>query len=375
MDVFDIIGPIMVDPSSSHTAGAARIAAVAGMILKMEEHVMKAYLIEQPNKGILKDVLIPVPADNEILLEVKAAGVCGTDIHIFKGEYFGGYPRIPGHEFSGIVNAIGKKVTKFEVGQHVAADPNIFCESCDQCKENLQNFCVDMHAVGVTRHGAFAQYLTVPEQCVFDISGMTFTEAALVEPLACVVYGQEKAGVPLGSSVLIIGAGPIGLMHLQLARINGAAEVTVVDLFEHKLALATKLGADKVYSASDFENMNHNNKYELVIDCTGVPKVVEASIKYVKDSGTMLFFGVCPDESAITINPYEIFKRELRLMGTFALKKTFGKALKLAKSKKIDLPVLVGKRLTLGEVPKFFDNLESENPGLKTLIYPNGIIE
>ena len=332
---------------------------------------MNAYLIERPNKGILTDVPVPEPADDEILVEVKAAGVCGTDIHIFRGEYYGGYPRIPGHEFSGIVTAVGKNVTKFKVGQHVAADPNIFCETCDFCKANLQNFCEDMHAVGVTRHGAFAQYLTVPERCVFDITGMTFTEGALVEPLACVVYGQEKAGVPLGGSVLIMGAGPIGLMHLQLARMNGAAEVIVVDIFEHKLALAAKLGADKVYSADEFEKLDHVNKYELVIDCTGVPKVVETSIKYVKDSGTMLFFGVCPDKSAITVNPYEIFKRELRIIGSFALKKTFGKALKLARSGKINLSALVDKKLTLNKVPEYFDNLESVNQGLKVVIYPN----
>ena len=332
---------------------------------------MKAYLIERPNKGILTDVPVPIPADDEILVEVKAAGVCGTDIHIFKGEYYGGYPRIPGHEFSGIVTAIGKNVTKFKVGQHVAADPNIFCEACDQCKANLQNFCEDMHAVGVTRHGAFAQYLTVPEQCVFDITGMTFTEGALVEPLACVVYGQEKADVPLGGSVLVIGEGPIGLMHLQLARMNGAAEVVVIDVFEYKLALATRFGADKVYPADEFEKLDQRSRYELVIDCTGIPKVVEASIKYVKDSGTMLFFGVCPDKSEIIINPYEIFKRELRLIGSFALKKTYGKALKLARNGKINLSALVDKKLTLNKVPEYFDNLDTVNQGLKALVYPN----
>jgi len=335
---------------------------------------MKAYLIEKPNKGILTDEPIPVPADDEVLVEVKAAGICGTDIHIFKGEYYGGYPRIPGHEFSGVVVATGKNVTKFKVGQHIAADPNIFCEKCDQCKANVQNFCEDMHAVGVTRHGAFAQYLTVPERCVFDITGMTFTEGALVEPLACVVYGQEKAGVPLGGSVLIMGAGPIGLMHLQLAKMNGAAEVIVVDMFEHKLELAKKLGADKVYLADKFEKTEQINKYELVIDCTGVPKVVESSIKYVKDSGTMLFFGVCPDNSTITINPYEIFKRELKLIGSFALKKTYGKALKLARSGKINLSALVDKKLTLEDLPEYFNNLSSVNRGFKAVVYPNDII-
>lgn len=334
---------------------------------------MKAFFIEKPRIGVVKDTEIPVPAEDEILLEVKAAGVCGTDVHIYKGEYFGSYPRIPGHEFSGVVAGIGKKVTRLKVGQQVAADPNIFCEACEACKENRQNFCLDMDVVGVKRHGAFAQYLTVPERCVFDVSGLTFTEASMVEPLSCVVYGQEKAGIPLGSSVLIFGAGPIGLMHVQLAGINGAASVTVVDLFEDKLALAKKLGADHTYTPAEFERLGLANSFEVVIDCTGVPKVIEGEIKYVKDSGTILFFGVCPDNSSITINPYEVFKRELKLCGSFALKKTFGKAVALAKSGKINLIDLVDRKLLLEDAPKLFEGIVSGNPGLKTVFYPNGI--
>ena len=334
---------------------------------------MKAFFIEKSHFGVVRGTEIPVPADDEILLEVRAAGLCGTDVHIYKGEYFGSYPRIPGHEFSGVVSGVGKNITKFKIGQRVSADPNIFCEACDACKENRQNFCVDMHAVGVTRHGAFAQYLTVPERCVFDIEGLSFTEASLVEPLSCVVYGQEKTGIPLGSSVLIFGAGPIGLMHAQLAGINGAASVTVVDLFEDKLSLARKLGADYTYTSAEFEKLKFLNSYEVVIDCTGVPKVVEGAVKYAKDSGVILFFGVCPDKSAITINPYEVFKRELRLVGTFALKKTYGKALALARSGKINLLDLVDKKLLIEDAPKLFEDIISGNSWLKTVFYPNGI--
>lgn len=336
---------------------------------------MKAFFIESPGVGAVRETDIPVPADDEILLEVKAAGLCGTDVHIYKGEYFGSYPRIPGHEFSGVVAGVGKNIRDFKIGQHVSADPNIFCEACEACKENRQNFCVDMHAVGVTRHGAFAQYVTVPGRCVFDITGLPFTIGALVEPLSCVVYGQEKTGIPLGSSVLVLGAGPIGLMHSQLAAINGAASVTVVDLFEDKLALAKSLGATHAYTPQELDKLGLENSFEVVIDCTGVPKVVEGAVKYIKDSGAMLFFGVCPDKSAITINPYEVFKRELRLLGTFALKKTFGKALALAKSGKLNLSCLVDKKLSLDDAPALFQNMSSGNSGLKAVFYPNGKID
>jgi len=336
---------------------------------------MKAFFIEKPRVGTVRETEIPVPADDEILVEVKAAGLCGTDVHIYKGEYFGVYPRIPGHEFSGVVAGVGKNVKNFKVGQSVAADPNIFCEGCNACQENRQNFCENIEVVGVTRHGAFAQYLTVPERCVFDITGLSFTEGSMVEPLSCVVYGQEKTGIPLGAAVLILGAGPIGLLHAQLARINGAATVTVVDLFEDKLVLAKKLGADYTYTSTEFEKLGLVNSFEVVIDCTGVPKVVEGAVKYIKDAGTMLFFGVCPDNSSIAINPYEVFKRELRLVGTFALKKTFGKALALAKSGKINLLDLVDKRLSVDDAPKVFEEVSVRNSGLKTIFYPNGIVE
>ncbi len=329
---------------------------------------MKAYLIETPNQGKVCDLPVPELGEDEVLIEVAAAGVCGTDVHIFKGEYFGGYPRVPGHEFCGTIVKKGSKANLFQTGQFVTADPNIFCESCDACKQNHQNFCQNFQAAGVSRHGAFAQFVAIPECCVFDISGFTPEEGAMVEPLACVVYGQERAGVPLGGNVLIFGAGPIGLMHLQLALQNGAAAVTVVDLFPHKLALAKQLGASFTYTSEEWSACGKKNYYELVIDTTGVPKAVEPQISYVKDAGTWLIFGVCPENSQISINPYEIFRRELKIVGSYALKKTFGKAIALIRNKKINLEILADNRLTLSEVNDFF---LSPGSHLKTLVYPN----
>lgn len=336
---------------------------------------MNAFFIEKPMRGVLRETEIPTPGHDEILLKVMAAGLCGTDVHIYKGDYYGDYPRIPGHEFSGIVAGIGEGVTRFSVGQRVTADPNIFCESCDACKKNLQNFCEDMRAVGVTRHGAFAQYLTVPERCIFDIGDLSFTEAALVEPLACVVQGHNKIQPPLGAHVLIYGAGPIGMLHIQLSRMHGAATVTVVDPVASKLAMAKKMGAAYAYTPEAFAAQGLTNHYELVIDCTGIPKVVEGAVPYVRDAGTLLFFGVCPTESEIRVNPYEIYKRELNLIGSFALKKTFGAALRLAQSGPLDLMGIVDRRLTLTDAPAFFDAAVAGNSGLKTVFYPNGIVD
>lgn len=336
---------------------------------------MQAFYIEKPMQGFISESIIPTPGHDEILLKVMAAGLCGTDVHIYKGDYYGDYPRIPGHEFSGVVAGVGKGVTRFLVGQRVSADPNIFCESCEACKQNLQNFCEDMQAVGVTRHGAFAQYLTVPERCVFDIGNLSFTEAALVETLACVVQGHNKINQNMGANVLIYGAGPIGMLHVQMSRMHGAATVTVVEPVESKLDTAKKMGATYAYTPEVFSTQGKTNNYELVIDCTGVPKVIEGAVPYIRDTGTLLFFGVCPTHSEIRLNPYEIYKRELNLIGSFALKKTFGAALRLAQSGMIDLAGIVDKRLVLEDAPAFFNTSVSGNIGLKTVFYPNGVVE
>jgi 2-desacetyl-2-hydroxyethyl bacteriochlorophyllide A dehydrogenase len=334
---------------------------------------MQAFMIEKALEARIVEIEPPVPQDDEVLLEIKAAGLCGTDVHIYKGEYFGGYPRIPGHEFSGVIAETGSRVKKFSVGQHVSADPNIFCESCIECQRNNQNFCRDFQAVGVSRHGAFAQYTIVPERCLFDITGISFTESALIEPLSCVVFGHQRIGSRLAARTLILGAGPIGLMHLQMAKINGAASVTVVDLWEEKLELAKKLGAEEVYRSDEFEKAALKNRFELVIDCTGIPKVIENSLPCVKDGGIFLLFGVCPDNSAITINPYEIFKRQLTITSSFALKKTFGLALELIRNKRVAVLPLVDTRLPLAEAPSFFQRLLKGSQGMKAVFYPNGL--
>jgi threonine dehydrogenase-like Zn-dependent dehydrogenase len=334
---------------------------------------MLAFMIEKAREARIVDVERPLPQDDEVLLEVKAVGLCGTDMHIYKGEYFGGYPRIPGHEFSGVIAERGAKVKNFSVGQHVSADPNIFCESCVECQRNNQNFCRDFQAVGVSRHGAFAQYTVVPERCLFDTTGISFTESALIEPLSCVVFGHQRIGSRLAEKTLILGAGPIGLMHLQVAKINGAASVTVVDLWEEKLKLAKELGAEEVYTSGDFEKAALKNHFELVIDCTGIPAVIEKALPSVKDGGTFLLFGVCPDNSAITINPYEIFKRQLTITSSFALKKTFGLALDLIRHKRVAVLPLVGAQLPLTEAPSFFQKQLTGSQSMKAVFYPHDL--
>ena len=153
---------------------------------------MKAARIEQPGQGIVTEVPEPVPGADDVLIKVRAAGICGTDLHIFKGEYEATYPIIPGHEFSGVVVAVGANVKNFRVGDRVTADPNVPCGRCPNCQRNEPNQCQNLQAIGVTRSGAFSEYVIAPEGNVFQIGDLSYSAAALVEPLACVVWGIKR---------------------------------------------------------------------------------------------------------------------------------------------------------------------------------------
>ena len=191
---------------------------------------MKAAQITQPHQLKITEIETPEPAEDELLVKVMASGICGTDIHIFRGEYMGDYPVIPGHEFSGIVEAVGRAVTRFQPGDRVAIEPNIACDNCWHCLNNRHNFCLNWQAVGVTRPGGMAQFVTAPEKSAFDIGKLPFEEGAFVEPLSCVLHGVERLAPELASRIAIFGAGPIGMLLLHVLKLKGAAHITVVEI-------------------------------------------------------------------------------------------------------------------------------------------------
>jgi 2-desacetyl-2-hydroxyethyl bacteriochlorophyllide A dehydrogenase len=267
---------------------------------------MKACLFEAKEKYVICDIEKPVPQKDEVLIRVKVVGICGTDIHILKGEYFSDFPLIAGHEFSGEVVEVGEEVTQFQPGDRVTADPNIFCDKCYFCKINKNNHCLDSHVVGVTQNGAFAEYVAVSEKGIFSIPDhLSYSEAALAEPLACVVYGIRRSGIKPGEKVLIFGAGAIGLLLMSLLKMNGASQVVMVDISQKKLDFAKKMGASEVI----LNNEDGEKKlkaiapfgFELVADATGSPRVMERELQFVEPDGTFLVFGVAPIGAMIKV--------------------------------------------------------------------------
>ena len=314
---------------------------------------MKAARIVNPFETEVVELDEPQIGDDDLLMRVKAAGICGTDIHILKGEYaLARFPMVPGHEFSGEVVAVGKNVTRFKPGDRVTADPNIPCNRCENCQRNEPNQCQNLQAVGVTRDGAFAEYLSVPEAVTFPIGEMSYQDAALIEPLACVVWGLQRVQIQAGDRVLIFGAGPMGALLAQAMAAAGASQVDITDLVPWRLSVMGELGVDHAILSDEFPKQAKAlapQGYEVVVDCTGVPAVLEQAVTYARPRGKIWVFGVAPDKAMAKFSPYEIFRKDLSIIGSFAVNRTFHESIMMIQSGKINLRPLVSHQLPLAD--------------------------
>ncbi|MCA9836950.1 MAG: zinc-dependent alcohol dehydrogenase family protein [Trueperaceae bacterium] len=308
--------------------------------------------ILSPQTANVSDLPRPQLGPHDVLIEVKNAGICGTDLHIWHGSYaLAQYPLVPGHEFSGVVAEIGDEVSTTRVGEHVTADPNLPCNHCYFCQKRQFNQCLNLKAVGVTRNGGFARYVVVPESAVFPIGDLSFAAAAMLEPLACVVWGLKQVQIQAGDSMLIFGAGPMGLLMLQAVKTDGAAQVVVIDREEGRLKLARELGATATVKAADFNQAMAQELspfgFDVVADATGLPKVIQDGFQYLRSGGKFWVFGVAPDKARVEISPYEIFRRDLKIIGSFALNKTFHESIALVKAGAVKLEPLISHQLPL----------------------------
>ncbi|MFH1524706.1 MAG: zinc-dependent alcohol dehydrogenase family protein [Chloroflexota bacterium] len=331
---------------------------------------MKAAVILQPKLIETQELALPTPAPNELFVQVMASGICGTDVHIFEGEYMGSYPIIPGHEFAGTVEQVGSDMTRFKVGDRVAVEPNIACDNCVNCLNNRHNFCLNWQAVGVTRPGGMAQYVCAPEKSAFDIGDLPFEQAAFMEPLSCVLHGLERLDPAVASKVVILGAGPIGLLLLQAIRLRGAAEVTIVDKNPDRAAFAQSLGADRCLT--DLDELERD-AYDAVVDATGAVAVMSRTLDFVRPGGKILLFGVPPAGKKMTIEAFPIFRKGLTILSSFTSLRNSYQALNLLKSGQVLVEKLISHRLPLGELQRGIELIEQGSEQVrKVMILPNG---
>lgn len=334
---------------------------------------MKAAVLEGLKKIVVrKDIAEPKLGPKDVLVRSRACGICGTDVHIWEGEFFPTFPLVPGHELAGEIASVGSEVKDLRVGDKVMVDPTVTCEECHFCMTQRQNHCLAWNAVGVTRDGGFAELVRVPAKNCYRFDKVSFSEGAFTEPLACVVFGQDRARIDIGSEVLIFGAGPIGQLHVQASRANGAASVTVVDMVESKLALAKKHGASNVVIADNA--MDEKLKkiarwgFDVVIEATGNAKAVQAAIPFVKNGGKLVIFGVCSPNDTISISPFEIYRRDLEIIGSFAIRRTYDRAFKLMENGVIDVKGLVAQKLPVEELEHGIHLMKEGKAGMKLQI-------
>ena len=329
---------------------------------------MKAALIEE--EFVLKTVEtdIPKPRKDELLIEVAASGICGTDLHIYQGDYKGAYPIIPGHEFSGTVKECGPEVRNFKPGDRVAVEPNLSCGCCYDCLSNRQHFCENVEAVGVTLPGGMAQFVCAPEGAVFPIGSLDFDEAAFVEPLSCVLHGVELVKPTLADRVLLLGAGPIGLLLLQSFLVEGCARVDVLDRDASRLETAKALGASAI--ATDLADYKEEH-YHIVCDATGVTALMERTLDYVRPSGRILWFAVPHKDAEVKVPPFRMFEKEISIFSSYTSCRNSWQALHLLEEKRIRVKELISHRLPLEEFEKGLKILETHSePAMKILIMP-----
>jgi 2-desacetyl-2-hydroxyethyl bacteriochlorophyllide A dehydrogenase len=295
----------------------------------------------------------PRPGIGEVVIKVSHVGICGTDFHIFEGEFISPYPIIPGHEFSGTIHEIGPGVTGFEVGERVTADPSLFCGACKYCLTNRGNQCENWGALGNTVNGSMAELVAVPARNVVKMPDeMPFELGAFVEPMACVVHAMNRLQMQAGNSVLLFGAGAMGQQLVQALARLGASTLTVVDVSANKLDLAKSLGATHAVFSHELDRLD-GQKFDIVADATGIPAVIQQALEFLGPTAKYLQFGVTAESAEIRLNPFQLYNKDWTILGSMAINQTFLPAFNWVKEGRISLRPLISKVIPLEEAVEF----------------------
>lgn len=334
---------------------------------------MRAAVWRRPGELSIDELADPEPGPGEIVVRVGACGMCGTDLHIAAGEFPPTtYPIVPGHEFAGEVVSVGEDVERPTVGAQVAVDPSLFCGHCDFCRVQRGNLCQYWGAIGDTVDGAFAELVRAPARNAYELPEGTSRQAgALVEPIACAVHGVRRLKPEPGDSVLVTGAGTMGLLLLQLLLHDGAARVVVVDRNEKRLEIARALGAGRVETSVEAARSGDRDGFDSVVDATGVPEVVQEGLGAVRRGGTMMIFGVVPEDARVRVSPFRIYNDEVSVIGSMAVLYTFAPAIELLRAGAVVTDPLLTHSFPLDG---FEDALAAMRggEGVKVQVLPNG---
>lgn len=337
---------------------------------------MRVVLYHAPREFSVAEVPTATPGPGEARLRVELTGVCGTDVHIHEGRFISQFPLTPGHEVVGIVEAVGPGVD-LALGTRVVPNGNSGCGTCEECVRGRPLFCLDFTALGVTGPGGFAETMIAPAAQCFPVDDLEPDVAVFAEPTACAVHGMDVLELRPGSDVLLIGSGPTGLVLAQLLLHGGAARLTVAAPTEAKLERARAFGVDHTVQIPRDDQGAAVARlrevaprgFDVVVDATGSAAVSEATLALVKDGGTALWYGLPPETDRASISPYEVFRRELTIKGSFAQVDCFPRAVAMLRSGRVRTDDVITHRFALDDYAAALAATRKDSTCLKAVVF------
>jgi len=340
---------------------------------------MKSLLMSEYNHLEIADLPLPSAGRGEVLVRVEACGICGSDVHGFDGSTGRRIPPIVmGHEAAGTVETIGEGVTKYKNGDRVTFDSTIYCGECQYCKRGQINLCDNREVIGVScgdyrRHGAFAEYVLVPERIMYPLpDDFSFNEAAMLEAVSVAMHGVKVSQLEGGETALVIGAGMIGLLTLQAARAAGCKRVFISDVDATRLELAKQVGADEVLHCSGAEllaevlRLTGGNGVDVALEAVGRNDTVASAIDCTRKGGKVTLIGNIMPE--VTLPLQKVVVKQLRLQGSCASSGEYPEAIELIAQGKIRVAQLITAVASLEEGPRWFERLHAREPNLMKII-------
>lgn len=345
---------------------------------------MNISLLNKPFDMELKEVDVPEIGPHDVLVKVMAVGVCGSDVHYYEhgrvGEFVVEKPLILGHECAGIVADVGSAVTKFKVGDRVAIEPGVTCGECEYCKAGQYNLCPHVEFLATPPiDGAFSQYISHPEGFLFHIpDSMTYEQATLNEPFSVGIQACKRANVQPGSTVVIMGMGPVGLMAVVAAKAFGATNIIVSDLEQIRLDEALKLGATHTIDIKK-EDVNERIKeitngdgVNYAIETAGNPTALKSALSSLKNGGTLAIVGL-PQQETNDLNIPFIANHEINIVGIFRYANTYQMGVEMLNSTAADLDSMFTDEYNLENAQQAMEQARTNKSGsLKVMVYPNG---
>jgi D-arabinitol dehydrogenase (NADP+) len=340
---------------------------------------MKAVVYDAPQKYNVLDVPTPEAAPGEVLIKVDQVGMCGTDVHIHNGEFGAVFPLTPGHEVVGTVAALGEGVDRFGIGEQVTVNPNVYCGTCDYCLAGRLIHCSNLKGMGSNFPGFFAEYATVRHDLVFSVDGIDSDTAVFTEPAGCAMHGLESLQMRPGGTALVFGAGPTGLLLAQLIKSGGAASVTVAGPTQFKLDTAASLGIDQtiLIDRSDMEanrqallQASGRDGFDYVVEATGSTSIGDICVPLTRNGGTVLVYGVTGANETVRFHPFDVFRREITIKGSFAEMSSFGAAIRALRSGRARTDGIITHRFSLDDYDKALDAVAHDRSVHKVVIVP-----